>query len=321
MNNTRWLALGLAVACLVTGCAKKSGSDQNLVTAVQSKLYADDTTKAANIKVDAKDGVVTLSGDVPSSDVELEAMKLANGTPGVGRVDDQLKVNTAANTPPAYPATGTPPPATGTPAPSTGSPSTTASPAASSAAPPAAASDGSDSAPAPRSREVTVPVGTRLQVRTIDAIDSRKNTVGQTFNATLDAPLVTGERVVIPAGAPVTITLENARSAGRIRGSSELSVRATSIAAGGRTYSMDTDVYEEVGKAKGKQTAIRSGIGAAAGALIGGLAGGGKGAAIGAGAGAGAGVGYQFFTHGAQVKIPSEAVLTFRLAAPLTVRR
>ena len=33
------------------------------------------------------------------------------------------------------------------------------------------------------------------------------------------------------------------------------------------------------------------------------------------------GFGYQFFTHGDTVKIPSETVLTFRLAAPLSIRR
>jgi hypothetical protein len=154
-----------------------------------------------------------------------------------------------------------------------------------------------------------------------DAIDSRKNTVGQTFSGTLDAPLVRGNRVVVPAGAPVVVTLTNASSAGRIRGSSDLQVRVTSITVGGRQYDVNSDVYEEAGKGKGKQTAVRTGIGAAAGALIGGLAGGGKGAAIGAGAGGGAGLGYQFFTHGSQVKIPSEAVVTFRLAAPLTIRR
>jgi hypothetical protein len=168
---------------------------------------------------------------------------------------------------------------------------------------------------------LTVPAGERLQVRMTDSIDSRKNTVGQTFSGTLDAPLVHGNRVVVPAGAPVTVLLTDASSAGRIRGSSNLQVRVTSITAGGRQYDVNSDVYEEAGKGKGKQTAIRSGIGAAAGALIGGLAGGGKGAAIGAGAGGGAGLGYQFFTHGSQVKIPSESVVTFRLAAPLSIRR
>jgi hypothetical protein len=334
--NIRWIAVGVAAACL-TGCAKKSVSDESLVTAIQSKLYADDATKSANIKVEVKNGVVTLSGDVPSSDVELEAMKVANGTPGVANVNDQLKVNaaaaampaTAANTPPTYPATSTPPaasnskpaaqtpPADATPAPVASTPTATAD------ATPAPAADPSE-APAPRRREVaalTVPAGSRLQVRMIDAIDSRKNTVGQTFNGTLDSPLISGNRVVIAAGAPVTVELTNARSAGRVKGSSELSVRVTNISANGRSYQVASDVYDEVGKGKGKQTAIRTGIGAAAGALIGGLAGGGKGAAIGSAAGGGAGFGYQFFTHGSQVKIPSESVLTFRLAEPLTVRR
>jgi hypothetical protein len=168
---------------------------------------------------------------------------------------------------------------------------------------------------------LTVPAGGRLQVRMIDGIDSGKNTVGQTFNGTLDAPLVHGSRVVVPAGAPAVVLLTNASSAGRIKGSSELQVRVVSLTVGGREYKVDSDVYEEAGKGKGKQTAIRTGIGAAAGALIGGLAGGGKGAAIGAGAGGGAGLGYQFFTHGSQVKIPSESVVAFRLASPLSIRR
>ncbi len=159
-----------------------------------------------------------------------------------------------------------------------------------------------------------------MQVRMTDAIDSKKNSVGQTFNGALDAPLVHGNRVIVPSGAPVTVLLSNASSAGRIRGNNELQVRVTSISVKGRAYDVSSDVYDQSGKGKGKQTAVRSGIGAAAGALIGGLAGGGKGAAIGAGAGGGAGLGYQLFTHGSQVKIPSESVLTFRLAEPLTIR-
>ncbi len=304
------LMIALAIGCFALSCAKKTVDDQSLTSAIQSKLDADDSTKAANIKVDVKNGAVTLSGDVPSSDVELEAMKVANGTPGIASVNDQMKVNTAAATQPAPPPpdqpAATPPP---TPAPVT-------TPA------PAPADTAAATPPAPAEpRTLTVPAGERLQVRMTDGIDSRTNTVGQTFNGTLDAPLVHGNRVVVPAGAPVVVLLTNASSAGRIKGSSNLQVRVTSITVAGRQYDVSSDVYEEAGKGKGKQTAVRSGIGAAAGALIGGLAGGGKGAAIGAGAGGGAGLGYQFFTHGSQVKIPSESVVTFRLAAPLTIRK
>lgn len=306
------LIVALAIGCLAVSCAKKTVDDQSLTSAIQSKLNADDSTKSANIKVDVKNGMVTLSGDVPSSDAELEAMKVANGTPGIASVNDQMKVNTAAATPPAAPEP-TPPAATAAPTP--------APPAAATPTPAAADTAATTPPPPAPPRMLTVPAGERLQVRMTDSIDSRKNTVGQTFSGTLDAPLVHGNRVVVPAGAPVTVLLTDASSAGRIRGSSNLQVRVTSITAGGRQYDVNSDVYEEAGKGKGKQTAIRSGIGAAAGALIGGLAGGGKGAAIGAGAGGGAGLGYQFFTHGSQVKIPSESVVTFRLAAPLSIRR
>ncbi|HEY7212823.1 MAG TPA: BON domain-containing protein [Bryobacteraceae bacterium] len=333
MDRVRWIAVGwIAIACFTAACAKKSVSDQSLAAAVQSKLSADDTTKSVNIKVDAKDGVVTLSGDVPSSDVELAALKDANGTPGVSKVDDQLKVSAAAApvpppasapaaTAPASTASSTPAPAAA-PAPVAAAPPPAAAPVAEATAPATAPAVAADTPPpAPKVRTLTVPAGTRLQVRMIDGVDSSKNTVGQTFNATLDSPLVSGNHVVVQAGAPVTVALTAAQKAGHVKGSNELQVQAIGLTSGGRTYELATDVVEQAGKAKGKQTAVRTGIGAAAGALIGGLAGGGKGAAIGAGAGGGAGFGYQFFTHGSKVKIPSESVLTFRLAAPLTVRR
>jgi hypothetical protein len=297
--------IAAALACFAVGCGSKSVSDQSLTTDIQSKLYADATTKAANINVAVKDGVVTLSGDVPTSDVELEAMKVANGTAGVKSVTDQLKVNpaAAANAAPAASsdqAQAAPPPA---PAPAAASPAGSAAPAE------------------PRRASVTIPAGQRISVRMIDSIDSSKNSVGQEFQASLDAPVTSGDRVVLPAGTPCTVTLQSVKSAGRIKGQSEVAVALTSIRYQGRTYSVDTSAVEQQGKARGKQTAIRTGIGAAAGAIIGGLAGGGKGAAIGSAAGGGAGFGINALTHGPQVKIPSETVLTFQLQSPLRVER
>jgi hypothetical protein len=154
----------------------------------------------------------------------------------------------------------------------------------------------------------------------IDSIDSGRNKTGDTFRATLNAPLESRGKVVIPAGAPVTVTLTNAKGAGRIKGNSELEVQATSIEYQGRSHAIQTSAFAEQGKGRGKQTAVRTGIGAAAGAVIGAIAGGGKGAAIGSLAGGGAGAGFQLATHGQQVKIPSEAVISFQLQAPLTLR-
>lgn len=302
------LLIAVGLGCLAAGCGPKSAGDQSLVTDIQSKLYADATTKPASITVAAKDGVVTLSGDVPSSDVELEAMKIANGTAGVKSVNDQMKVNAAAGAAPPAPDQGQ------------GSyPSLPASSAQSSAqAPPVQSAN----APRPLGEEMlTVPAGSRVSVSMTDAIDSSKNTPGQEFRASLDAPLIAGNRVAIPAGTPCTVALEQAQQAGRIKGQSELQVRLTSIEYHGRRHRVDSSVVVETGKRRGRQTVERTGIGAAAGAVIGALAGGGKGAAIGSAAGGGAGLGYNFFTHGSQVKIPSESVLTFRLEAPLSVER
>ncbi len=98
-------AAAVLLSMIGIGCGQKPAvNDKSLITDIQSKLYADNTTRQANVNVAAKDGVVTLSGDVPSSDVELQAMKIANGTAGVRSVDDQMKVNgasAAANEPPA----------------------------------------------------------------------------------------------------------------------------------------------------------------------------------------------------------------------------
>ncbi|MGA8030680.1 MAG: BON domain-containing protein [Bryobacteraceae bacterium] len=290
-----------ALACLTAGCAKKSASDQTLVSDIQAKLYADPTTKATSVNVAASKGVVTLSGDVPSPDVELQAMKIANGTAGVRRVNDQMKVNPslAANQPAPVSAPPEPPPPN--PAPEPAAPSATPRPAV-----PAA---------------ITIPAGERVSVRMIDSINSAHNTTGQVFRASLNAPLVSGRRVIVPAGAPATVLLAQAKDAGRIRGESGLEVRLSSLRYHGRSYPVDSSVIDEQGKARGKQTAVRTGIGAVAGAVIGAVAGGGKGAAIGSAAGGGAGFGYDVFTHGQQVKIPSETVLSFRLEAPLRVER
>lgn len=311
MNKTHAVILAAAVSyALAVGCGPKTGSDDTIKNDIQSKLYADATTKPASIAVDVKQGAVTLSGDVPSSDVELEAIKVANGTPGVRNVSDQMKVQAAAANPaPAPDQPSSYPPAASAPAP--GPPP----PAAQAAAPP------SEPPPAPKPVRITIPAGTSFSVRTIDSIDSKVNTAGQTFRATLNSPMTRNGRTVIPSGAPVTLTLTNAKGAGRIKGSSELSVAVTSIEYHGQAFPVDSSVNTEQGKGRGKQTAVRTGIGAAAGALIGGLAGGGKGAAIGSLAGGGAGVGFQAFTHGQQVKIPSETVLTFTLSSPLTVER
>jgi hypothetical protein len=286
-------------------------TDQALATDIQAKLYADPTARTANVKVNVANGVVTLTGDAPSSDVALQVVNIANGASGIRSVNNQLKINPAtagAEPPPTTPSAPTsvaqnaPPPA----------PSATPPPVPAPMSPPPAAAP-------PGPVTVTIPAGTDIRVQMIDGISSKTNTAGQTFRASLSNPVVVGGRPVLPRGSDATVLLAAAKGAGRIKGNSELEVRLVRIQHGRHSYDVDTSVREEVGKGRGKQTAVRSGIGAAAGAVIGAIAGGGKGAAIGSLAGGGAGAGFQLATHGQQVTIPPETQLTFRLEEPLVV--
>jgi hypothetical protein len=155
----------------------------------------------------------------------------------------------------------------------------------------------------------------------IDSIDSERNKPGETFRASLDAPLSLEGNVVVPKGADVEGRIAEAQSAGHFTGRSELALELTHITVHGRAYELHTNQYTREGSSRGKRTAATVGGAAAAGAVIGAIAGGGKGAAIGAATGAGAGTAVQAVTKGQQIKIPSETVLEFRLTSPLRVAR
>ncbi len=164
---------------------------------------------------------------------------------------------------------------------------------------------------------LAIPAGTRISIRMIDSIDSEKNKPGDTFRASLDAPLVVGEKVVVAQGADVEGRVVAAKSAGHFTGRSDIGLELTRLTVHGRSYELRTNQFTREGASRGTRTAETVGGGAALGAIIGGVAGHGKGAAIGAAAGAGAGTAVQAMTKGQQIRIPSETVLEFRLTAPV----
>jgi len=168
---------------------------------------------------------------------------------------------------------------------------------------------------------VIVPAGTRISVRTIDAIDSTKNRVGYRFQASLEQALWVDGQLVVPKGADVYGRLDESKETGTFVGRSQLKLQLTGIVVNGHTLPLVTGEYEVSGKSKGESTAKRSVGGAAIGSIIGAIAGGGKGAAIGAGTGAGLGAGSEIMTKGDQVKIPSETLLDFTLQQSVTIPR
>jgi hyperosmotically inducible periplasmic protein len=86
------LMCALVVVLLTAACAK---SDVGITTAVKSKLAADDSVKAYKIDVDTKEGVVTLTGEVPSQAAKETAVKITRATDGVASVVDNLTISVA----------------------------------------------------------------------------------------------------------------------------------------------------------------------------------------------------------------------------------
>jgi YMGG-like Gly-zipper len=173
--------------------------------------------------------------------------------------------------------------------------------------------------PPPAPRSVTVPVGTSVRIQMIDSVDSSTDQVGRQFRASLQAPIVVDDEVIVPRGLDVFVKLTQARSSGKIQGQSELQIALDHLQFQGKSYALNSSTYEQKGESRGKDTVKKVGIGTAIGAAIGAIAGGGKGAAIGAGVGAGAGTAAQVFIKGKQVKIPSETKLDFTLEQPLEI--
>ena len=167
--------------------------------------------------------------------------------------------------------------------------------------------------PAPPPQPVVVPSGTNIVIRMIDPVDSRTNTVGQTFAASVSDPVVFNGNTVIPRGADAVVKLVDASESGKLSGKTELSLDLVSVKVNGKVVNINTQSVTQESSDRGKGTAEKAAGGAVLGAVIGAIAGGGKGAAIGAGAGAAAGTAAQVATKGQQVKVPAETRLTFML--------
>jgi len=330
------LAIGLACT--------KAPDDSQLTSQIQSKLNQDSGLHDKQITVQTASGVVTLSGTVDNETQREAAVRYASATPGIKQVVNNLETASAAAPPAANQMAQAPPaPARPTPEPvkekrrpstprhrhqtqpdSTEMAAATPPPAHNTAADPTPA-PAAQIAPAPQPpppplpRRVTVPSGTSVAIRLLDPIDSEKAQPGQTFRATLDAPLPTDGDVAVPSGYNVKGHVVDVKSAGKFAGQSLLVLELDSISVGGRLYGIEADPYRRQGKNRSTNTAEKVGAGAVIGAIIGGIAGGGKGAGIGAAAGGGVGGGVQAAGKGQQIVLPSETVLSFTLRSPLTV--
>jgi len=166
--------------------------------------------------------------------------------------------------------------------------------------------------------EVLAP-GTTVRVRLQETIDTKRNRAGDRFNATLDEPLVVGDRVVVPRGTRFEGHVLVSNESGRFKGRAALALSLDSFALNGATYNVDTNRATRVSRGHKKRNWLWIGGGSGAGAAIGAVASGGAGALIGAGAGAAAGTVGAAFTGKRNVSLPVESRVTFTLRAPVAL--
>jgi hypothetical protein len=219
-----------------------------------------------------------------------------------------------------------------------------ASPAPAAQAPPSAASTNSASAAAapvpPQSADqasgpsqypgqidqtptpepgLTLPRGSRLEVRLGQTIDVKHASSGDRFTGSLVAPVVVGNTVAVPSGSVATGEVLFAHRRGMFKGQSVMALTLTRLEVNGTQYHIDTGTLARSKKGKGRRSAAFIGGGAGMGMLIGGVATGGVGLLVGGLAGGGAGALGAAFTGNRDLSIPAESVVTFRLQDALTL--
>ena len=173
-----------------------------------------------------------------------------------------------------------------------------------------------------RVRQVTIPAGTVLRLRITRGFGSDISRIEDPVSATLARAVVVGGRTVLPAGSTASGYVSEAARAGKVKGRGRVGVRFTRMTplADNDHYRMQTRSWVAVAPATKKKDALTIGLPAAGGAVIGALIDGKKGAGIGAAAGGGAGTAVVLTTRGKDVRVGRGAVLSVRLATPLTVR-
>ena len=189
--------------------------------------------------------------------------------------------------------------------------------------PPPAPAQAAAPAPAPKPaapKMATVPAGTGVNVRLVQAIDVDSSKAGMTFKAVVDDPVIVDGSTLIPRGASAILEAIHVEQSGKMKGSDKVTLKLNAIGFGGFVYPVSSSYNQSKGKGEGKKTGRKVGGGAGLGAIVGGIAGGGEGAAIGAvvGGATGAVVASQGEEH---LQLPAETRLNFQLSAAVSVRR
>ena len=184
---------------------------------------------------------------------------------------------------------------------------------------------------------ITIPTGTRLEVRLMTALSSRASQEGDPFSGRIVEPIFIGGEEVIPAGSTLEGRVTYVKDPGRVKGKAEMRLLAESMttpqdvkytiiagleeARGAEGVTLkDEGTVQGPSKSK-KEAAKQAGIGAGVGAAGGVLLAGGTGALYGAGIGLIAATIRSIAKRGKDVVLPMGTELTFVLDRDTKAKR
>ncbi len=211
------------------------------------------------------------------------------------------------SSPPAAPSASAPVPPPSRP--------TTVAPGSLPSPPPAASSTRPSTTAAPAGT-VEIPVGTEIDVRLQNTLNSGTNQVEDRFEATTIVDVVVNGRVIVPAGSLMRGVVTAVEPATRTNRTARLTISFDQVTVNGQPYAIRGTVTEAIEGSGVKGEATRIGAGAGVGAIIGGILGGVKGALAGVLIGGG---GTIAATEGKEVQVPQGSVLRVRLDSPAQI--
>ena len=169
------------------------------------------------------------------------------------------------------------------------------------------ASTGSTMVPPPPAKATGLPVGTRLLVKLMESIDTRKNKAGSRFTAKLEGKLMVDGQEMVAAGSKAYGQIVTAKRGGIGKKKPVLELKLIEISINGELRPIKTNLLSGTGESGGAGGKVLKG------AAIGGLASGSSGAKD----GAKIGLGVAILGGGKHAGISSGTLLEFHLAEAL----
>jgi hypothetical protein len=276
-----------------------------------SQLRSRDATRATQLGTeldDLRDEVVYLKVKL-RKERTLSRTEYADVRDRIDDIRSRARGDVASAAPAPAPAP-TPAPAPST---STTSSATTASRSTSA---PASTSATTSTRSTTTSGSVEVPVGTEIDVRLQNTLNSGTAQVEDRFEGTTLTDTTIDGRVAIPAGSVFRGVITAVEPGTRTNRTSKMTVSFDQVTIDGRSYPIRGTVTQAIEGEGIRGEAGRTAAGAGVGAIIGGILGGFKGALAGILIGGG---GTIAATEGKEVELPQGSVLRVRMDAPVQI--